>query len=396
MTSATAVRPDQIQLPADAASMSEVRHELRTYLNHIVGYAGLVLEQAEESGSRQTRRNAEESLQVAEDMTAAVSNLLRSLAAGDRAACTELINKRIQPAALQVIRAMERATAEAASTGVPAMAADMVRVSTACRHLMDAVAGGLRPPKGSGVNRTPGRKALPDGVTPPARRPARLLAVDDNPENLELFTRFATRRGHKVLGVRTGEQALNELELQAFDLIVLDIMLPGADGFEVLRRVKGSAARGVPVIVLSSLDDLASMVTCLRMGAEDFMRKPFNAEVLAARIDALLDRGRTGASQGHRDPEAQSQGANPHALSPREVEVLSHLAMGKSNREIGSDLFITENTVIRHVNHIFTKAGLPNRAAAGVYAARLGLADIGRSDARSFATGPASGRRRSQ
>lgn len=384
MTFETVVRPEQIQLPADATSLSEVRHELRTYLNHIVGYAGLVLEQAEESGARQTRRSADASLEAAGDMTGAVADLLRSLVAGDRAACAELINKRVQPAAVRIIRAMELASAEAASMDAPTMAADVVRVSAACRHMMNAVAGGPRPLKRSAVNRTPDRKAGPYVVVSSARPSASLLAVDDNPENLELFTRFATRRGHRVLSVRTGEEALRELDRQTFDLIVLDIMLPGVDGFDVLRRVKGSAASGTPVIVLSSLDDMASMTTCLRAGAEDFMRKPFVAEVLGARIDALLDRKRYGVSSGDSGGAGQARNSNPHALSPREVEVLGHLAMGKSNREIGSDLFISENTVIRHVNHIFTKAGLPNRAAAGVYAARLGLARFAPGDVPSY------------
>ncbi|MCH7971735.1 MAG: response regulator transcription factor, partial [Chloroflexi bacterium] len=157
-----------------------------------------------------------------------------------------------------------------------------------------------------------------------------------------------------------------------FELVILDIMLPGMNGFEVLERIQESDEIDAPVIVLSSLDDVESMVTCLRLGAEDFLRKPFVADILEARIQAQLDKKRTAASATSGDSSSDAQ-RNPDGLSAREIEVLAHLAMGKSNREIGEDLFITENTVVRHVSNIFSKAGLANRAVAGVYAVQLGL-----------------------
>ena len=377
MVGQRSVLPEEIVLPADAQGMSEIRHELRTYLNHIIGYGEMVLEDAEDRRWSAGRRDMDDALSSARDLTEAISNVLRYLDTGDRAKCAEIVNTAVQPAILRIRRSAQHAASEAESAGWPEVSADIGRVVLACQLMVDALDRGLQPREESTVDRTP--RIDP----PPAEQPeagdqaqpaaaAHVLAVDDNQASLLLLKRFCERRGHEVTTASTGEEALKKLKSRKFELVILDIMLPGMNGFEVLERIQESDEIDAPVIVLSSLDDVESMVTCLRLGAEDFLRKPFVADILEARIQAQLDKKRTAASATSGDSSSDAQ-RNPDGLSAREIEVLAHLAMGKSNREIGEDLFITENTVVRHVSNIFSKAGLANRAVAGVYAVQLGL-----------------------
>lgn len=374
--------PDDIVLPADANGLSEIRHELRTYLNHIVGYGEMVLDEAESLQWAVGRRDMEDLLSSAGELTEQLANLLHALDSGNRTRCADVVNTSIQPALLRIKRITEHSVSDGRVSATSETVSDLERIGRSCQSFLEALGRGLQPRSGSKVDRTPtpprAQQQLPgDGSASDsdniALHSAHVLAVDDNEANLVLLKRFCERRGHVVTLAHTGEDALEILEDRRFDLMILDIMLPGINGFQVLEKIHDSSAIEVPVIVLSSLDDLESMVASLRLGAEDFLRKPFAGDILEARIQALLEKKRTASAGATVELNHSQESINPHGLSAREIQVLSHLAMGKSNREIGEALFITENTVTKHVSHIFTKADLGNRAEAGVYAVRHGL-----------------------
>ncbi|MDM0021481.1 PP2C family protein-serine/threonine phosphatase [Variovorax saccharolyticus] len=119
--------------------------------------------------------------------------------------------------------------------------------------------------------------------------PARALVVDDNEMNRDVLSRRLQRSGHAVEVVDSGERALARLKLQNFDLILLDVMMPGIDGYEVLARLKQDPAlRHIPVIMISALGETESVVRCLALGADDYLTKPFNPLILQARVDACL------------------------------------------------------------------------------------------------------------
>lgn len=119
--------------------------------------------------------------------------------------------------------------------------------------------------------------------------PARALVVDDNEMNRDVLSRRLQRSGHAVEVVESGERALARLQVQSFDLILLDIMMPGIDGYEVLARLKQDPAlRHIPVIMISALGETESVVKCLALGADDYLTKPFNPLILQARVDACL------------------------------------------------------------------------------------------------------------
>jgi adenylate cyclase len=121
---------------------------------------------------------------------------------------------------------------------------------------------------------------------------AALLVVDDNEDNRYTLTRRLKREGYANLTTANdGRQALDLLQSRTFDLVLLDIMMPGLNGYQVLEHLKADAAlRHIPVIMISAVEDMASVVRCIELGAEDYLPKPFDATLLRARVGASLEK----------------------------------------------------------------------------------------------------------
>lgn len=121
--------------------------------------------------------------------------------------------------------------------------------------------------------------------------PGRLLVVDDNKVNRLLLARGLQEQGHDITFAENGRQALDTLRQASFDLVLLDIMMPELDGYQVLEEITtDSDLRDIPVIVVSAMDELDSVVKCIEMGAEDYLSKPLNPVLLKARIGACLEK----------------------------------------------------------------------------------------------------------
>jgi class 3 adenylate cyclase/CheY-like chemotaxis protein len=120
-----------------------------------------------------------------------------------------------------------------------------------------------------------------------------ILVVDDNESNRDLLCRRLKRQGHEATTAENGREALEKVRSHPFDLVLLDIMMPEMNGYEVLEQIKGNAElRHIPVIMISALDDMDSIVKCIEMGAEDYLCKPFNPTLLKARVSACLEKKR--------------------------------------------------------------------------------------------------------
>ena len=115
----------------------------------------------------------------------------------------------------------------------------------------------------------------------------RILAVDDERPIAELLRLSLTRAGYECVCAYYGLEAANRIEKESFDLILLDIMLPGIDGFELMDYIRST---GVPVIFLTAKNAVSDRVKGLRMGAEDYMVKPFDIQELLARVEGVLRR----------------------------------------------------------------------------------------------------------
>ena len=222
---------------------SNLRHELRTPLNAIIGYSELLIEDAAVNGA-----------------AALIPDLEKIRGAGRQFLCC------IDEIAGLVPAGLEAGSAVAA----PSATGAMVR---------------------SVIEEIPSLDGLKPGFMAEAR--GNLLVVDDTEISRDLMRRQLERQGHRVTAVGSGQQALDILRSQTFDLVLLDLMMPDMSGYQVLRRLAGSAVSSdTPVIVVSALDDMDSVVQCVRMGAEDYLVKPFNHVLLKARIRTCLENKR--------------------------------------------------------------------------------------------------------
>jgi adenylate cyclase len=127
---------------------------------------------------------------------------------------------------------------------------------------------------------------------------SRILIVDDTEAIRELLARRLGREGHHVVEVANGRAALDRVARETFDLILLDMMMPDLNGYEVLTQLKANVRfRHIPVIVISALDEIDSVVRCIEAGAEDYLSKPFDPILLRARIGASLEKVRLRESE---------------------------------------------------------------------------------------------------
>ena len=161
--------------------------------------------------------------------------------------------------------------------------------------------------------------AVSDSEDDAGRAPitGRLLIVDDNETNRDILRRRLELQGHQVDEACDGLQALAMLHEKAYDLVLLDIVMPQLNGLDVLVRMKGSEAlKPIPVIMISALDETDIVVRCIKLGAEDYLSKPFNPVFLKARIGACLEK-RLLAEQFRR--EKQRADELLHVILPHEI-----------------------------------------------------------------------------
>jgi len=177
----------------------------------------------------------------------------------------------------------------------------------------------------------------------------------------------------------SGEEALAHIELWLPNVVVMDLLMPGGiDGIETIRRVC-KLAPSTQIVALTSYTDEARVIAALRAGAIGYVRKDALPEVLldavrsAARGQSLLDPGIAGAVLKEL---SQTSAARPATLSEREQEVLQHLALGRTNREISELMIVSPETVKTHVGNILTKLQLAHRMQAVIYALKQGMISL--------------------
>ena len=214
----------------------QLRHDLRTPLNAIKGYGEMILEDAHDSAP-----------------AAVVNDLAAVLGLAER-----------------LLADIDRIAAFGDGTGEPASA----RPIDIVREVL--------------------RSVEPLNATQESQRhnlSSRILVVDDDAANRDLLSRRLGREGHRVAAAENGKTGLEMAGGGAFDLVLLDMMMPGLSGFEVLSQLKSNErTRDVPVIMISALDELDSAARCIEAGAEDYLPKPFNPVLLRARINASLEK----------------------------------------------------------------------------------------------------------
>ena len=205
-----------------------------------------------------------------------------------------------------------------------------------------------------------------------------ILAVDDEVHILELISFNLKAAGYHVVTALTGEEALKRCEVEKPSLVLLDIMLPGIDGLEVCRRLKGDrTTSNIPIIMLTARGDEVDKILGLELGADDYITKPFSVRELAARVKSLLRRV---APQQESEPQTLRagdimiditnyeayKGGEKLSLTLKEFELLKVLVLSRGkvltrdfllDRIWGYEYYGETRTVDVHIRHLRQKLG---------------------------------------
>jgi DNA-binding NarL/FixJ family response regulator len=201
-----------------------------------------------------------------------------------------------------------------------------------------------------------------------------ILIVDDTPDNLALLSDALDEAGYMVLVALDGNSALNRIQRRRPDLILLDALMPGLDGFETCRRIKAQAeTANIPVLFMTALTDSEHVVKGFEAGAIDYVTKPIQCNEVLARVASHLRTARIlqaarqasqSMSLGFDDKPAYGKLSSRFQLTEREIEVLRWVSCGKTNKDIGDILQLSPRTVNKHLEHIYIKLGVETRTAA--------------------------------
>jgi len=210
--------------------------------------------------------------------------------------------------------------------------------------------------------------------------PAIVLIVDDLPENLSMLHDALDDAGYKVLVATNGESALARARQALPDVILLDAVMPGIDGFEVARRLKADfTTQHIPIVFMTGLTETEHVVAAFEAGSADYVAKPVRPPEVLARIAAHLRTARQLQEAAKSAPDAMDDATlaarltAAFTLTPREAEVLFWVVKGKTSKDIGDILGTSPRTVNKHLEHIYEKLGVETRtAAANVAMARIG------------------------
>lgn len=199
-----------------------------------------------------------------------------------------------------------------------------------------------------------------------------ILVVDHEDTSRLAAVQAVVRLGYETRTAENAELLFERLEADRPALAIVEVELPGPhNGFEVMRELHARFGDDLPVILVSASRATAFDRTAgLMLGADDYVVKPLDTGELLARLRRSLRRSTTSNGNGNGAPKDES------SLSPREHEILTLLANGRTQREIATALAISPKTVATHIQHLLSKLGVHSRAQAVGVAYRLGLVEL--------------------
>ena len=308
-----------MNLPPDKAErtrrafIANLRHELRTPLNAITGYSEMLMEDVADEGSEKFSPDLERIRAAGVELLALVNAALdpAKVAAVQTGADLESLGVKLRHdlrTPLNVIIGYsEMLMEEAEDLGAAGFVPDLQKIHASAERflsLLDDVADFAKIEAGEASSHleATGASAMaqaaviieessPKDDSAVGGNP--LLIVDDNEINRDVLARQLGRQGHATAVAENGRRALEMARARKFDLMLLDIMMPEMSGYEVLGHLKADVRlRDIPVIMISALDEVETVVRCIELGAEDYLPKPFDPVLLRARIGACLEKKR--------------------------------------------------------------------------------------------------------
>lgn len=298
------ITPDQRALASENHE-TPVRHELRELLNQIICYGEIA---SEEPDHKDTPAGS--------DLKALISEA-RSTLHFVNVLFTSSSGVNLKTLREEMIRSAEKMAAvfHRNLTGMAPGRTDLQTIYTSVTALAELSSHiEEQAPAGPAVREnvpvpsappTPAPTALPATAAPSTH--GLLLIVDDDEKNRDILSRRLKREGYSIMMAESGLQALERVREYSFDLILLDIMMPEMNGFQVLEALKNDPdLRPIPVIMISAMDEIQGVVRCIEMGAEDFLPKPFNPVLLRARIGAIFERKRLKDEERRKNNELEA------------------------------------------------------------------------------------------
>jgi sigma-B regulation protein RsbU (phosphoserine phosphatase) len=267
------------------------RRAARTQINHIVGYAEILRQDSLEAGREDLASTFATIGETARQLKGPLVARIGSLAEESPAP----LDHEIYGILYALVALIQDAKRKAASGGEKDLDLDaewLLEASNAIIELMAAE----DPESGAAEEGGETRLALPDLAAvelASAPKPGRILVVDDNLFNRELLSRHLERQGHEVRAAGDGLAALELLRSEPFDVAIIDVMMPGMNGYQLLERMRAEEPlKGVHAIVISSLEDTQIIARCIQLGAEDYLPREFEPVILKARIESCLEKKR--------------------------------------------------------------------------------------------------------
>lgn len=289
---------------------NDLKHDLRTPLNHIIGYCEMLLEEAGDLPQQTFVADLERIHFAGRRLLNVINDLFDPIKSAAYKSDPNLVHHEIRTPLNQIIGYAEMLQEEANERGATNFVADFEKILLAARELLRLVVENFAGPQleVGRVEHQPVASVTTfirrEAVAPPASAGSKvpsgpdgpggsLLVVDDDEANRTMLARRLVRLGYKVTVAENGRRALEALQAERFDLVLLDIQMPELNGYEVLERLKADPAlRDIPVIVLSASDETERVARCIEMGAEDYLPKPFDPVLLQARLGAILEKKR--------------------------------------------------------------------------------------------------------
>ena len=309
--------------------VTELRHDLRTPVNLIVGYCEMLLEDATDPDLAQRKAALEEALQAVRDALAVIDTTVPATRENLRTTDIVQLHESLREPQSRILHAITVLLGTDTSSTDEGFVADLLRVKAAAEQLVEI---------GRGTKQT--SDAIPETISEadaadvPSR--SRILVVDDIEDNRDLLERRLRKQGYDVDCADGGQCAIDLIVQRPYDLVLLDVMMPDTDGFQVLQHIKRSSeTRDIPVIMISALDDMASIVRCIELGAEDYLPKPFDPVLLRARISASLERKRLRDSELEYLSQVNTVIAAATAVERGDYESESLSGVGSRSDELG-------------------------------------------------------------
>ncbi|HEX4949930.1 MAG TPA: SpoIIE family protein phosphatase [Blastocatellia bacterium] len=276
------------------AYLVQLRHELRTPLNAVLGFSEMLQEEAAGNAPAELLQGFGQVQQCGQRLLAIINHALDAVQRNENEPFEfKKLATPLRQALLPLVEQLQEQnlilTQQCMALGQEAFLPDLKGIAGAITslHTLLKELATPKPPMQTLVVAA----AAPEVESKPA--PCHLLVVDDNAAIRGIFARQLNREGHQVSTAANGAQALALLREHTFDIVLLDVVMPQMNGYQVLEQMKAHPDWcDIPVIMISALDQLDSVVRCLELGAEDCLSKPFNSILLRVRVNSCLEKKR--------------------------------------------------------------------------------------------------------